>query len=62
MGEIPANMHVFHGTQDRLVPLAFAKHLAENIPNCELHLLENQGHLFPLDHQELIFKTAKLGL
>jgi pimeloyl-ACP methyl ester carboxylesterase len=61
LGDIPAKVHVFHGTEDRLVPVAFAKHLAGNIPHCELHLIEGQGHLFPLDHQDLIFETASLG-
>jgi pimeloyl-ACP methyl ester carboxylesterase len=62
LGEIPCKVHVFHGTEDKLVPPSFGKHLAENIPNCKLHLLEKQGHLFPVDHQDLIFETAKREL
>jgi pimeloyl-ACP methyl ester carboxylesterase len=62
LGDIPVKVHVFHGTEDRLVPVAFAKHLAGNIPHGELHLLEGQGHLFPVDHQDLIFETARLEL
>lgn len=60
--EIPCKVHLFHGLADRLVPPAFAKHLVGHIPKCELVLLENQGHLFPVDHQDLIFETAKLTL
>ena len=30
--EIPAKVHIFHGTEDKLVPFAFGQHLAENIP------------------------------
>jgi pimeloyl-ACP methyl ester carboxylesterase len=60
--EIPVKVHVFHGTDDTLVPVAFADHLAEGIPNCELHLLEKKGHLFPVDHQDLIFETAQMEL
>ena len=56
--EITVKIHVFHGSEDGSVPLAYAEHLAENVPNCELHILEGQGHLFPEDHQELIFETA----
>lgn len=56
--DIPAKVHIFHGTQDHLVPVAFAKHLGANIPHCELHLFDGLGHLFPLDHQDLIFETA----
>ena len=56
--EIPGRVIIFHGTEDYFVPLKFGEHLAENIPNAELHLLEGQGHLFPWDHQDLIFRTA----
>ena len=45
--DIPGKVHVFHGTEDTFVPLKYADHLAENIPDCELHWLEGQGHLFP---------------
>ncbi len=56
--DISGKVHVFHGTEDNFVPVKYAEHLAENIPNCEIHRLEGQSHLFPWDHQELIFKTA----
>jgi pimeloyl-ACP methyl ester carboxylesterase len=62
LNEIPTKLHIFHGTEDKLVPVAFGKHLAENIPECEFHLLEGQGHLFPISHQDLIFETAKSEL
>jgi pimeloyl-ACP methyl ester carboxylesterase len=62
LSQIPAKIHVFHGDEDRLVPVAFGKHLAENLPNCEFHLLEKQGHLFPVKLQDLIFEIARLEL
>ena len=45
--EIPAKVHIFHGSEDKLVPFAFGQHLAENIPSSEFHVLQGQGHLFP---------------
>ena len=60
--EIPIKVHVFHGTDDRAVPVAYAQHLAESIPHCELHLLEGEGHLFPAIHQDLILRTARADL
>jgi pimeloyl-ACP methyl ester carboxylesterase len=60
--EITGKVHVFHGTEDTMVPPAYAQHLAENIPNCELTLLEGRGHLFPVDHQDLIFESARAEL
>jgi pimeloyl-ACP methyl ester carboxylesterase len=62
LSEIPGNVHVFHGSEDTMVPLAFARHLSEKIPNCELHILEKQGHLFPVNHQDMIFEIAKSEL
>ena len=62
LNEIPGPVHVFHGTEDRHVPVAYAHHLAENIPHCQLHLLEGEGHLFPATHQDLIFETARAEL
>lgn len=62
LSEIPSKLHVFHGTEDKLVPVAFGKHLAENVPDCEFHLLDKQGHLFPVNHQDLIFETAQSEL
>lgn len=57
--QIPIRLHVFHGTEERNVPLAFSRHIAANVPDCRLHILEGQGHFFPVDHQEWIFETAK---
>lgn len=62
LSEIPGKVHIFHGTEDRLVPFAYAQHLADNIPNAQLHALEGQGHLFPVDNQDLIFSTARAEL
>ena len=56
--EIPCKVHVFHGTEDHLVPFEYGKHLGENIPKCSLHVLEGEGHLFPYKYQDLIFDTA----
>jgi hypothetical protein len=32
--------------------------LEKTIPNCVLHTMEGKGHLYPLEEQEMIFKTA----
>ncbi|MDX1436655.1 MAG: alpha/beta hydrolase, partial [Anaerolineales bacterium] len=59
LAEISGRVDIFHGTDDYLVPFAYARHLADNIPQAELHAIEDQGHLFPIDHQDLIFETAR---
>lgn len=56
--DIKMKIHVFHGTEDTLVPVEYGKHIAENVPGCVLHLMVGEGHLFPFKHQDLIFDTA----
>jgi pimeloyl-ACP methyl ester carboxylesterase len=59
LNDIATKLHVFHGTEDTLVPVAFGQHLAKNVPDCAFHLLDKQGHLFPATHQALIFAAAQ---
>lgn len=56
--KISFNLHVFHGTEDHLVPLEFGQHISKNVPHCELHSLKGEGHLFPYKYMTLIFDTA----
>jgi pimeloyl-ACP methyl ester carboxylesterase len=44
---------VLHGTEDRVIPAANAKLLAERIPNAELVLLEGAGHVYHSEQPEL---------
>ena len=57
--DIEFPIHVFHGTEDYLVPLEFSHHLAENVPDCTLHVWEGEGHLAPHDHMDEIFAVAR---
>lgn len=58
LSDIPFRLHVFHGTEDFIVPVEYARDIAANAPNCELHILEGEGHLFPFRYQDMIFDTA----
>ncbi len=60
--DIPCKLHVFHGDADYLVPLEYGQNIANKVPDCELHILKNEGHLFPVKYQELIFDTARSEL
>lgn len=55
-------VHVFHGTDDTQVPIAYGRHLAAHLPDVVLHELSGEGHLFPVTHQDLIFATARSEL
>jgi pimeloyl-ACP methyl ester carboxylesterase len=43
-GLIRAPLGIWHGTEDRIVPLAAAQAVAENVPRAELHVLPGEGH------------------
>lgn len=58
LADVPVKVHLFHGTADMAVPVEFAEHLARALPRAELHLLEGQGHYFPVMYQDVIFETA----
>jgi pimeloyl-ACP methyl ester carboxylesterase len=43
---------VVHGAQDRAVPVAWARRAQERIPDCELRVFSECGHLPPREHSE----------
>lgn len=47
--EVPVSL--WHGGQDRFVPVAHGKWLAANIPGARLHLLPEEGHLSIFAHR-----------
>lgn len=58
LSDIPCRLHVFHGTEDLLVPVEYGRHIISQVPHGELHLLDGVGHLFPFRYQDMIFDTA----
>lgn len=46
--EIRAPAHIFQGRQDAFVPPEFAEHMSCRIPEAELHMYPDWGHLFVL--------------
>lgn len=51
-------VHVWHGTQDKNVPVAHARVIAEQCPSARLHLVEGGGHM-PLDRADQIFDDLR---
>lgn len=45
VAQIEAPVQVWHGVQDRFVPIAHGRWLADRIPRAEVQIYENEGHL-----------------
>lgn len=48
---------IYQGTEDPFVPVDYARHLAENLPDVDFRLMPEAGHLYPLSEnfQEKLF-------
>lgn len=49
LGEVAAPVHLWHGSGDRTVPIAFAVRLASRLPDATLHVSHSSGHDVGLD-------------
>lgn len=58
LSEISTPVLVYLGEQDPFVPIDYARHLVKNLPNSELTLMPETGHLYPLaeEFQLSLFK------
>ena len=45
LGSIRVPVSVWHGRQDRFVPISHGEWLAQHVPGASPHLLENEGHI-----------------
>ena len=52
LGVLPVPTLLVHGAQDRAVPLAWARRAQERIPDCELRVFPDCGHLPPRERPE----------
>jgi len=52
LGVLPVPTLLVHGAQDRAVPLAWARGAQERIPDCELRVFPDCGHLPPRERPE----------
>ena len=59
LADMQGPMHLFHGTEDGLVPFEFGQHIADHAPNCTFHPLEGWGHFITLKSPDLVFETAR---
>jgi len=52
--KIRVSVDLWHGTADRTTPIQMAKYLADKIPNCQLHIYNDEAHLLIFPHWEEI--------
>ncbi len=45
------------GTEDRMTPPRFSEFLAENLPNAQLRMIENAGHMLMLEQPQAVKET-----
>ncbi len=62
LAELQGKIHLFHGTEDNLVPFEFGQFIADQAANCEFHALHGQGHFISIGYPDLIFETARMEL
>lgn len=51
-GQIPAL--VMHGKNDRMIPYQHAEMLAKHLPGCQLVIVDEAGHMLPLEYPQLV--------
>lgn len=56
--QITSPIQILHGDEDLLVPVEFSVFNSAQIPVCQLHIIDGEGHLFPVNRMPDIFSIA----
>ena len=59
LAEIAVPVHLWHGVQDRVVPVAMGRYLAAHIPGCQGHFLREAGHLWIFEGYKEVMQTLR---
>lgn len=57
LDQIRVPYHLWHGTADRTTPIQMGRYLASKIPNCGLHIYEDEAHLLIFPRWQEILST-----
>lgn len=57
------SVHLWHGDEDRLVPVILQRYIVQRLPWIRYHELQGAGHMFPLADgmSDTIVKTVLTG-
>ena len=53
LSRIEAPAMIVHGRHDRLIPVANAELMADQMPHARLEILERSGHLYPTEQPDV---------
>jgi 3-oxoadipate enol-lactonase len=62
LGSVSAPTLVLHGSEDRIVPIANGRRLADLIPGAQFEVLEGAAHLYPTDAPDADRKVLRFLL
>lgn len=51
LADVTCPVLIYQGEEDPFVPVDYARHLADNLPDAQLTLMPETGHLYPLAEQ-----------
>ncbi|RFU20835.1 alpha/beta fold hydrolase [Geodermatophilus marinus] len=52
-------VHLWHGTQDWVVPVPLGRALAAMLPRCSAHWFPGEGHFLVFDHAERVYAALR---
>lgn len=58
LSEITVPVQVWHGTEDRSIPISAARRLIGEIPGCRARLLDGEGHTIGPVHRDEVMATV----
>jgi pimeloyl-ACP methyl ester carboxylesterase len=64
LGDLPVPLHIYHGQDDKLVPVSFSHYVSQAVESASLTTFPNTGHygLIANKHREILKDIGKLYL
>ncbi|WP_255583703.1 alpha/beta fold hydrolase [Dietzia sp. ANT_WB102] len=57
LDDVTVPVHLWHGSEDQMVPRSHGEWLAAHLPHATLKIYEGEGHLLPLRHWDEMLRT-----